>query len=494
VKSLAATSEKPAIRVLVASHDPAALRQLWTTGQRNGWRVQTSDSPWQALERAQSDPRLDLLFLDISDSDLDGIRTLRWLRKTSPVLPVVLLSTSCDPNRKREAMELGACGYLAKPIDEGLLEAILRSPINDGSESEETKVRSHDVEQIGEQIFFVAAGPAMRKLREQVELLANVNVPVLITGERGSGKEMAARLIHQRSPRSAGQFLTVNCAAQPPETLEQELFGHEIGTGECHVRAGKVELAENGTVLLNEATEMPLTVQSRLIRVLQENQVVRMGGETSVGVNVRILAATDSSLSQALAEKKLRADLYYLLSAFTLAVPALRERKEEIPILLSHFMRQLARAYGLPERPFSPVILNACRLYPWPGNLRELENFVKRHLVIGDEERALEELEKDHGGTSAPKLFESSINSTDKVGAVAQSPDLKSLVQDAKGIAEKNAIGAALEMTHWNRKAAARLLGVSYRGLLYKIDHYHMSPPEYSSSHVTNYPSKGTGF
>ena len=480
--------------MLVVSHDALALRQLWALGRKNGWYLQTAESAWDALEQAQSHSPLDLLFLDISHGSVDGMRTLRWLRKTNPALPVVLLSNADDLGQKREASGLGAHGYLVKPIQSEQLEAAIRNGIGTASRDNDMRPANNDVEQVGEQMFFVAAGPAMRKLRAQAELLAQVNVPVLIVGESGSGKEIAARLIHRRSPRSGGKFLTVNCAALPPEMLEQELFGQETGTrGDGHARPGKLELGENGTILLNEITEMPMPVQSRLLRVLQDRQMVRVGGEIPLEVNVRVLAATNVNIEQALAEKKFRDDLYYQLGAFTLQVPPLRERREEISILLGHSMGELARAYGLPERVFSPLILGACQAHTWPGNLRELENFVKRYLVIGDEELALQELDKVHGGpTLSWRLPDKSLASNGS-SAVETLPDLRSLVQDAKGAAERNAIAAALDKTHWNRKAAARLLRVSYRSLLYKIDQYHMSPPAYLSAFPTNHGANGNG-
>lgn len=478
----------------MVSQDPAALRQLWSVVRKNGWQLQIADSPWEALEQAQSAAPLDVLFLDISAGDIHGMRILRWFRKTNPELPVVLLSSSDDLKEKQEASGLGAHGYLVKPIQDELLEALIREGIGEGAEDKGTNTVS-EVEQVGEQMFFVAAGPAMRKLRAQAELLAQVNVPVLILGESGSGKEMAARLIHQRSPRGNGKFLVVNCAALAPDVLEQELFGQESGArGGERPRLGKLELGENGTILLNEITEMPMTVQSHLLRMLQDKQIVRVGGETPMEGNVRVLAATNANIDRALAEKKLRDDLYYQLSAFTLQIPPLRERKDEIPVLLGHFMRQLAGTYGLPERTFSPLILDACRGHLWPGNLRELENFVKRYLVIGDEELALGELEKARGsaGSQNWKLLEAEIGANDNV-AFESLPDLKSLVQDAKGAAERNAIAAALDKTRWNRKAAARLLRVSYRSLLYKIDQYHMSPPAYLTMFSANHGVKGNG-
>jgi two-component system response regulator AtoC len=353
-----------------------------------------------------------------------------------------------------------------------------------------SELASNEIGQISENLFFVAASPAMRKLRTQIEVLAQVNAPVLIVGESGSGKEVAARLIHKLSARSAFQFLKVNCAALAGDQLESELFGYERGafTGALRTKVGKFELCQKGTILLDKFAEMPTGQQAKLLHVLQDKQFFRRGGQTTINVNVRILAATNVNIEQALAEKKLREDLYYGLSAFTVHVPPLRERRDEIPLLLGNVMNRLARHCGLPPRVFSPAVLDACQSYPWPGNLRELENFVKRYLVMGGEGLALSELNTNVNGIFGEVyLSKTSEQLTAPEGDFSESEEhtsnLKSLAR-AKGIAERNAIAIALTQTRWNRKAAARLLLISYRALLYKIQQYDLVPPELSSHHL----------
>jgi two-component system, NtrC family, response regulator AtoC len=366
----------------------------------------------------------------------------------------------------------------------------MRRYLSSSDNNAKSQLASDEVEQISENLFFVAASPAMRKLRTQIEVLAQVNVPVLIVGESGSGKEVAARLIHKVSARSAFQFLRVNCAALPGDLLQSELFGYERGafTGAERTKAGKFELCQNGTILLDEFAEMPTGQQTKLLHVLRDKQFFRLSGETTINVDVRILAATNVNIEQALAEKKLREDLHHRLSAFTVHVPPLRERRDEIPLLLGNFMNRLARHYGLPPRVFSPAVLDACQRYPWPGNLRELENFVKRYLLTGGDGLALNELNTNLNGTFGEvNLSKSSESLTAPESESSQSEEhtssLKSLAS-AKGIAERNAIAVALTQTRWNRKAAARLLLISYRALLYKIQQYDLSPPEYSSRHL----------
>jgi transcriptional regulator with GAF, ATPase, and Fis domain len=262
----------------------------------------------------------------------------------------------------------------------------------------------------------------------------------------------------------------VNCAALPADLLESELFGYEPGafTGATRSKPGKFELCDKGTILLDEIGEMPPVLQAKLLHVLQDQQFSRLGSRSIVTIDVRILAATNIDIQQAIAAKKLREDLYYRLNAFTVHVPPLRERSEEIPLLLRHFMGLFATRYARAPLPVSPTLVDACRSYSWPGNLRELENFVKRYLILGDEQLALSELETQEreAGTAAGQAIETPGR---------QDPDdLKSLVRGLKDEAESEAITRTLERTRWNRKEAARRLGISYKALLYKIRRYNI--------------------
>lgn len=351
-----------------------------------------------------------------------------------------------------------------------------------------------EIEQIGEELYFVAASPATRRLRTQAELLSQTDVPVLITGEAGSGKATAARLIHSLSIRSSFEFTRVSCAALTADMLESELFGYEHanGNGRLESRPGKFEQCAKGTILLEDFEAMPGPVQLRLLRLLQTKEFVRFGGQSPIRVDVRIIASTQGDLNTAVAEKRVQEELYYHLSAFELHVPALRERREEIPLLLGHFMNRLTRRYGVPAPHFSGVLLDACQNYAWPGNLRELEVFMKRFLVFGDEAAAVEELNpapqsgsgNGHGNSNVSGNGGARDNG--KSGHGEEQSSLKLLVRNAKGEAERGAIAHALEETHWNRKAAARQLSISYRALLYKIQEYQLVPP-HNSQRLYNY-------
>ncbi len=489
-----------AVRLLVVSKEPTVVRSLWSLGEANSWQLETVGSGWEALEFVQAGVTPDLLLLDLPRGDADSLHILRWLRRLRPNLPIILLCYPDDAGRKNEAIRLGAQDYLIRPLEDEHLESVIRGQLNSRSDGIEMELASEDIEQVSDDAFFVGASPIMRKLRAQAELLAQANVPVLILGETGSGKDTAARLIHKLSVRSGFKFLKVNCAALPGDLLETELFGYERSdsAGSTRSKPGKLELCEKGTVLLDEIAEMPTSVQSKLLQVLQKKQFFRPGSGAPVEVDVRILAATSADIERALAEKKLREDLYYRLSAFTVQAPPLRQRKDEIPILLRHFMHHLAKHYGLPPRIFSPAVLDACHAYSWPGNLRELEEFVKRYLVMGDKElifAASKSEQKPGNGKSGngngAGILEpptDTLNGGENGDRSATPNSLKSLVQSVRCEAERNAIATALEKTGWNRKAAARLLKVSYRTLLYKIEQYHMSSAE---AYPSTFPGSG---
>jgi two-component system, NtrC family, response regulator AtoC len=491
-----------AVRLLVVSREPSVLRPLWAIGESNSWHLETAGNGWEALERIQSGVVPNLLLLELPRGDGDSLHLLRWLRRLRPELPIILLSHPEDVSREKEAVRLGAQDFLVRPLEEKQLEAAIRRQLAP-SDHVRTDFSSEDIEQLSGDTFFVGASPVMQKLRAQAELLAQANVPVLIVGEPGSGRDTTARLIHKLSLRSGFRFLKVNCAALPGDLLERELFGHPGSLSrdrdDDRPSPGKLELCDRGTIFLDEIPEMPMNLQEKLLQVVQEKQFLKPATGSYVEVDVRVLAASDVNVEGALAQKKLREDLYYRLSAFTVHVPPLRQRKYEIPFLLQHFMHKFARHYALPGRQFSPAVLDACQQYSWPGNVRELESFVKRYLMIGDEELSLGGLGPAESADNLPfsripyiGIGKELNDEFDK--SAAGNKSLKSLVQDVKSEAERNAIAAALEKTGWNRKAAARLLKVSYRTMLYKIEQYHMKVPDaYTHPLLANGSRNGNG-
>jgi two-component system, NtrC family, response regulator AtoC len=451
-----------AAHILLVDDEPGMLRYIRTLLEVDSYKVETASTGEEALARVQKGLEPDLVLLDLLMPGIDGLQTLEQLRQLKPGVKVVMLSCVSDTRKVVQAMRLGAHDYLTKPFQKAELDAVVGQCLDKNQKS-----YAGEVEELCDDVFFVAASPAMRKIRSQAALVANVDIPVLLLGESGTGKEVLGRLVHKLSPRAHRTFLKVNCAAVPADLLESELFGYEAGafTGATHPKPGKFELCNKGTILLDEIGEMPPLLQAKLLHVLQDQQFSRLGSRSVIKVDVRILAATNINIPEALATKRLREDLYYRLNAFTLSLPPLRERKEEIPILLKHFMSRMSERYARPPLPLSPTMLQACLDYSWPGNLRELSNFIKRYLILGDEKLAIAELNPKNGGNGG---------SHGEYGAKAagDAGGLKSLARSAKDEAEAEAITHALEETNWNRKQAAVLLKISYKALLYKIRQY----------------------
>src|SRR6516225_2781648 len=458
-----------AANILLVDDEPGMLRYIRTLLEVDDHQVDTASTGEEALQRIEKGLQPDLVLLDVLMPGIDGLETLEQLRQLKPGVKVVMLSCVSDTRKVVQAMRLGAQDYLTKPFQKAELDAVIDQCLGTSQTT-----YPGEVEELCDDVFFVAASPEMRKLRAQAALVANVDIPVLLLGESGTGKEVLARLVHKLSPRAHRTFLKVNCAAVPADLLESELFGYEAGafTGATHAKPGKFEICNKGTILLDEIGEMPPSLQAKLLHVLQDQQFSRLGSRSVVKVDVRILAATNINIPEALSSKRLREDLYYRLNAFTLHIPPLRERKEEIPILLKHFMTRLSELYARPPLPLSQTLLAACQNHPWPGNLRELGNFVKRYLVLGDERLAINELQPRRDGSGAQFDPAPQRNGSTPAGAPEAPGGLKSLARSAKDEAEAEAIAKALEETNWNRKQAAALLKISYKALLYKIRQY----------------------
>jgi transcriptional regulator with PAS, ATPase and Fis domain len=306
----------------------------------------------------------------------------------------------------------------------------------------------------------------MREIESQCALVARTDIPVLILGESGTGKEIAAMFVHKMSARSHHDFLKVNCAAMPLDLLESELFGYEQGafTGAVKSKPGKFEMCNHGTIFLDEIGEMPAALQAKLLQVLQDGSFSRLGGRVTIRVDVRVIAATNINIKSAIAEKRFREDLYYRLNGFGFCIPPLRERRDEIPTLTQYFMRKNCSRYGRDPLPISAPMMQVLMNYSWPGNLRELENTIKRYLVLEDENAIIRELTALQRAETVTLACE-----TSNVG-------LKRLVRGVKGNTESAVIAQALEEKGWNRKAAASELQISYKALLYKIKQYNLVP------------------
>ena len=329
------------------------------------------------------------------------------------------------------------------------------------------------IDDLGDNRYFLALSPAMLEIYRQVKLLEGIDVSVLILGESGTGKEVIAHLLHKHSPRAQEKFVNVNCAALPMDLLESELFGHVKGafTGAISDRPGRFEQSSGGTILLDEIGEISTPMQAKLLHVLQDGQFTRLGGRQPTTVDIHVLAATNISIERALANKTFREDLYYRLNAFTITVPPLRERTEEISYLVSEMIWRTPpsmKPAGFTR--FSTALMNLLPLYDWPGNLRELRNLITRTMIMQDEISAIRELDTKIDKQASVKSHPSEVNT------MRQTHPMRSLVQDVKHRTETRMIEEALLACGWNRRNAARALNISYRSLLYKIQQYHLSP------------------
>jgi two-component system response regulator AtoC len=487
--------------LLVVSSDSVVLRSISLMGASNSWEFETAFNAWDAMDRVQAGATPDLLVLDLPQGDSDGLHILRWMRRLRPTLPIILIGHPGDAGKEQESNRMGARDYLIRPIEDRQLEIVIQRSLCAASEGAEADITSDDVEAVGDDSYFIGCSSVMRGIRAQAALLAAANVPVLILGESGTGKETTGRLIHKLSVRSGFEFAKVNCAALPEDLLEHELFGYErvSASGPARIKRGKLEFCAKGTILLEEITEMPLALQLNLLQVLKNKSFVRPGTSVFIEADVRILASSGVKVQRAVSEKRLREDLYHHLSAYTIHVPPLRDRKEELPFLSRHFMHRLAKHYGLTPRDLSPAINHAWQAYNWPGNLRELEHLVKRYLMVGDKELTFEKNGSDQkhethrmDSTKGQCVSQFPASSSGVPVGAAGSESLRSLVQSVKSEAERNAIAVALEKTGWNRKAAARLLNVSYRTVLYKIEQYQMHSSDSPSFPRANGHRTGT--
>jgi two-component system response regulator AtoC len=455
-------------RVLVVDDEPSIRKYLQTLLEVDGYQVTAVASGQEALEAVQQGDRPDFIILDVLMQEMNGLETLRQLIQVDRTLNVIMLSCSNEVTTVVEAIRLGAQDYLTKPFEKAELDAAILKCRQKMDLRKENQALREYCDHLTEDLSFLAASPQMVRIRQQILQIAPVDVPVFICGESGVGKEVVARMIHMRSTRRNQPFVKVNCAALPGELLESELFGYEQGafTGAVRSKPGKFELANKGTIFLDEIAEMSPHLQAKLLHVLQDHQYSRLGGRHMVAVDVRVLAATNVEVQEAMKSGRLREDLYYRLNVLSINVTPLRERTTEIPLLFRHFLNKYSEKFQKePPNPSQHLIEAAIR-YAWPGNLRELENFVKRYVILEDDEGSFRELVEMAAARQRTSPREEP--------APVKEQGLKALVRGLKDEAEMEAIADALEKTHWCRKDAAKMLGISYKALLYKIRQFNL--------------------
>ncbi|HZR09917.1 MAG TPA: sigma-54 dependent transcriptional regulator, partial [Myxococcales bacterium] len=468
------------------------------------------------------------VLLDLRMPVLDGFEVLARYRADGGTAPVIALSAMDEKEAVVKAMRLGASDYLVKPIEpEELKEAIERCSAARASSDEPQAaaiipaVRLTEPPPViaasraegrrGVPTEYVASSPAMLSIWDMVDRVAETDVPVLIRGESGVGKEGIARTLHDRSPRRGRPFVKINCAALPSELLESELFGHERGafTGATSEKPGKFELADKGTIFLDEIGEMHPALQAKLLQVLQDEEYYRVGGKRPLRADARVLVATNRVLEDEIARGNFREDLYYRLNVVSVLVPPLRDRKEDIPGLIEHFRRKYGSKYRGGVMVFSEEVIRRLQSYDYPGNVRELENLVRRLVVLRDERFVLDELQaavnrrpamqvalasgpaggslppSNQGSYAPPAAGVTSVPPPAPASVVpmgAETVSLKEISRQAALRAEREVISAMLARTNWNKRKAAARLQISYKALLYKIKDCGLTDPRITAS------------
>jgi two-component system response regulator AtoC len=423
-----------------------------------------SVSPDEAVPRFENH-RPGAVILNLSGrTAIDVLSTLREIDRRVPI--VVIADRQLFPLLEQRAP---AATLIGRPFDGRELEAALASALRQRPAAPSGAGRDRAP---GHEAGLLGTSAKMAAVRALVERVADADVTVLVRGETGTGKELVARGLRAQSMRRDKPFVKVNCAALPTDLLESELFGYERGafTGALHAKPGKFEAADEGTIFLDEIGEMSGTLQAKLLQVLQDGEFSRLGGLAEVRVDVRIVAATNCDLERAVAAGTFREDLYFRINVVEITLPPLRERREDIPLLVDHFLRQQAPAarHGAPTA-LQPSTLEQFAEYEWPGNVRELENIVKRIVVLGDEGAALEALERRQIAVPARVHADAPPVAALPADAGTRLTSLKDIGRTAAREAERVAILDMLERTRWNRKEAAEILGISYKALLYKI-------------------------
>jgi len=450
-------SDQLAQSVLVVDDEPAMRMALAASFQREGWRVDTAAGTCEALQKVNAE-RYPLVVTDVRMPDGNGLQLMRSVRHSHPSTAVIVLTAFGSVPEAVQAIQDGACDYLTKPISFDQLRSSVKRVVQYASRTTAQPASGSG--------GIVGVAPSLMRALDRARHAAKANADVLIEAESGTGKELLARFIHDNSDRKSKPFIAVNCAAVPEHLLESELFGHVRGayTGATASKAGKFELAQGGTLLLDEIGEMPVNLQPKLLRALQERQIERLGDTRPTPVNIRVVATTNVSLARLVDEGRFRADLYYRLNVIPLSLPALRERREDIPELAEHFARQFANRANRTVPVLGAEFITGLQGQNWPGNVRELANFMQRVLTLTDAaEIGPEHLKAELSGLQSCREMRPIRHASVKPGT-----SMREL--------ERHLLEATLDVTGGNRTRAAEMLGVSLRTIRNKIREYGLPP------------------
>jgi DNA-binding NtrC family response regulator len=470
------------MRVLIVDDDVSMAKYLSTYLANHHFDVSIASSGEEAVGMFRvADPNL--VLLDLAMPGMNGITTLERIKQIKPDVSVIMLSAQNHPEAIFKASKLGADDYIAKPFEPKELELRIAKVLDKQRLVSEVAQLREQVRRQSDFTMLFGTSPRMEEVKMTIEQVADTTATVLIRGESGSGKEVVARMIYGNSSRRDKPFVKVNCAAIPHELLESELFGYEPGafTGANRQKLGKFDQANYGTIFLDEISEMHPALQAKLLHVLQDGEFARLGGKRDIAVDVRVLAATNKPIEKAVEDGLFREDLFYRLNVVTIHLPPLRERREEIPVFLDFFLRKYNEYYGKQPPAFSEYAVSRMMEYSWPGNIRELENLVKRYVIVGNEAQIIRELsthkpimasvappesaERKAGPAAAPPLVAYSKSADGEL----EMPSLLEIGKRAAMQAEREAIERVLAQTRWNRRQAARILKVSYKALLNKL-------------------------
>ncbi len=476
--------------ILLAEDDLEVRSYIETALSYQGYSVEVAQDGDEALAclKSRQSP-VAAVVMDVIMPRKDGIDALKEIRRFDSSVPVIMISGAASPLNIVDAMKNGANDFLAKPIEPADLRKALKAALGNGNGNGNGHAVPPGMEDqplpLTKQVFF-GASPQMQEIQRILTQVGWSEVPVLIRGETGVGKEVLARELHARSPRAKRPMLKLNCAALPSELVESELFGNERGafTGAFQKKPGMFELADGGTIMLDEIGDMDYRLQAKLLQVLQDQQFQRLGGKETIKVDVRVIAATHRDLEKAIAEERFREDLYYRLNVISIRVPPLREHREDV-VGMAEFLIKKHTAPGSAPVQLPPALKESFVAYSWPGNVRQLENIIRKFIVLRDartiEQELRESAERKFATTpisqpAAPAATEfPQVNapalpvSRDMRGASEPTAPVLAQVERAKREAERAAILAALKSANWNRRRAAALLQVDYKALLYKM-------------------------
>jgi len=458
--------DKP--KILVIDDDPK-VSWLLTEGLGKSYEIVYAKDGLEGLQMV-SKTKPCLVLLDIKMPGMEGLEVLDKIKSMDQLTEVIMLSGHGETKNVVESIKRGASEFINKPFDVKEVELHIQSVLEKSNLKKELDYLKKELKAKSQYETLVGDSPQMLQIKTVIEQVAPSELTVLIRGESGTGKEIVARLLYRLSSRKTEPFVKVNCAAIPRDLLEAELFGYEKGafTGAHKTKPGRFETANKGTIFLDEIADMPLELQSKMLQVLEQYEFMRVGGIRTIKVDTRIVCATNRDLNQALKDQTIREDLFYRLNEVTINLPPLRERSEDIPLLIEHFFQKYNAQYDKKYRPFSSETIVHLQEHDWPGNVRQLENLVKQ-VVVREDEGIIYDTMK------APAVQTGSYSTKPTPPTQAKDYSLKKKVGDAVAHQEKALITEVLGKTNWNRRKAAQLLEISYRSLLYKIKDYQLT-------------------